>query len=69
MSSIFQRSFQTIGDAITNALFNGKEAAINFGSVMKAVATQVLQAFLQLAVLNPISNTCSTRTRQRCRPG
>ena len=56
LSSIFTKSFDSIGNAISTAFVNGKGAAVNFGNVMKSVATQIIKDFLQLAVLNPLIN-------------
>jgi hypothetical protein len=50
----FDTMFSTIGTAITNAFTQGQGAAVNWGNVTKAVVTQVKQAFLQLAIINPI---------------
>jgi hypothetical protein len=48
------QAFSTVGTAITNAFAQGSMAAINWGSITKAVLTQVLQAMIQLAIVNPL---------------
>lgn len=57
VSQSFQSAFDTIGNAITQAFVSGQGKAVNWGNVMTAVAQQVLQAFLKLAVINPILNS------------
>ncbi|MGE4043593.1 MAG: phage tail length tape measure family protein [Acetobacteraceae bacterium] len=52
----FSQSFDTIGNAITQALLSGQGAAVNWRNVMTSVSQQVLQQFLKLAVLNPLLN-------------
>lgn len=56
LSGAFSQAFDQIGQAITNSLVQGTGAAVNWGNVMTAVAQQVLQEFLKLAVLNPLLN-------------
>lgn len=56
ISGSFTQSFDTIGNAITNALMNGNGAAVNWRNVMTSVAQQVLQAFMKLAIINPLLN-------------
>jgi trimeric autotransporter adhesin len=50
----FDTMFSTIGTAITQAFTQGQGAAVNWGNVTKAVITQVEQALIQLAIINPI---------------
>jgi hypothetical protein len=50
----FDTMFSTIGTAITQAFVQGQGAAVNWGNVVKGVITQVQQAFIQLAIINPI---------------
>jgi len=56
ISGAFESAFDTIGNSITQALLQGQGAAVNWRNIMTSVAQQVLQAFLKLAVLNPILN-------------
>lgn len=51
-----ERAFDRIGSAITEAFAQGKMGAISWGSVTKAVMSEVIQAALQLAVINPLKN-------------
>ena len=57
ITGAFSSAFDTIGDSITQALISGQGKAINFRNVMTSVAQQILQAFLKMAVLNPILNS------------
>lgn len=57
ISGAFESAFDTIGNSITQALLQGQGAAINWRNIMTSVAQQVLQAFLKMAVLNPILNS------------
>ncbi len=56
IANSFSQSFNTIGNAITQALLSGQGAAVNWRNVMTSVSQQVLQQFLKLAVLNPLLN-------------
>ena len=57
LSQAFVQSFETIGNAITAAFFNGTGAAVNWGNIVKSVFVQVIQQGLKLAVINPIINS------------
>lgn len=57
IAGAFTSAFDTIGNSITQALVGGQKAAVNWGNVMSAVAQQVLQQFLKLAILNPVLNS------------
>jgi hypothetical protein len=57
VAGMFETSFDTIGNAITQALVQGQGAAVNFRNVLTSVAQQILQQFLKLAVLNPLLNS------------
>lgn len=50
------QAFDRIGEAITEAFAQGKIEALDFASVGKAVISELLQAFLKFAVLNPLKN-------------
>ncbi|AWB06815.1 hypothetical protein A6A40_17335 (plasmid) [Azospirillum humicireducens] len=51
-----ERAFDRIGSAITEAFTQGKSSTISWGSVAKAVMSEVIQAAMQLAVVNPLKN-------------
>ncbi|MEJ0015723.1 MAG: phage tail length tape measure family protein [Acetobacteraceae bacterium] len=57
IASAFTSAFDQLGQAITNSFLSGTGAAVNWKNVMLSVAQQVLQKFLQLAVLNPLLNS------------
>ena len=57
LSQAFVQSFETIGNAITQAFFNGTGAAVNWGNIVKSVFVQVIQQGLKLAVINPVINS------------
>ena len=50
------RAFDRIGSAITEAFVNGKESAVSFASVAKALLSEVIQLMLKMAVINPLQN-------------
>jgi hypothetical protein len=56
LSNQFSQAFDTIGNAMTQAFVSGQGQAVNWGNVMSAVVQQVIQAFIKLAVINPILN-------------
>ncbi len=56
ITGAFTQGFDEIGNAITNSLLSGTGAAINWRNIMTSVAQQVLQAFMKLAVINPLMN-------------
>ncbi|WP_338928387.1 transglycosylase SLT domain-containing protein [Roseomonas mucosa] len=50
------QAFDRIGSAITEAFVNGKESAVTFASVSKALLSEVIQLMLKMAVINPLQN-------------
>jgi hypothetical protein len=56
LANFADRAFDRIGSAITEAFVQGKDAAINFGSIAKGVMSELLQEMLKLAILNPLKN-------------
>jgi hypothetical protein len=57
LANSFSSAFDTIGNAITQAFVQGQGAAVNWGNVMKAVVSQVIQQYLRQAVINPLMNS------------
>jgi len=57
LSRIGEQAFDRIGNAITEAFANGSIKAINFGSIAKAVFSEIIQAGLRLAIINPVLNS------------
>lgn len=57
LARVGEQAFDRIGSAITQAFANGGIRAINFGNIAKAVFSEVIQAGLRLAVINPIVNS------------
>jgi hypothetical protein len=51
-----ERSFEQVGDAITEAFVSGRGAAVSFGSIVQGVLASVLQQLVRLSVINPILN-------------
>lgn len=51
-----EQAFDRIGSAITSAFANGTMQTLKFGNIAKAVLSEVAQAALRLAVINPIKN-------------
>ncbi|MDO9712458.1 hypothetical protein [Paracraurococcus lichenis] len=56
LQGLAERSFDRIGQSITDAFVSGKGAAVNFGNVAKAVLSEVIQYLAKIAVVRPIMN-------------
>jgi len=56
IQNIGTQAFDRIGAAVSEAFTQGKAGAISFGSVAKAVLSEVLQAVVKLAILRPVMN-------------
>jgi len=56
IASLIDRSFDRIGSEITDMFVRGEEAAIDFGNVVRSVMSELIQFFVQLALVNPIKN-------------
>lgn len=56
LERIGEQAFDRIGAAITEAFTTGKAEAIDFLSVMKGILSELTQAFLKLAAINPLKN-------------
>ncbi|MBP2301312.1 tape measure protein [Azospirillum picis] len=56
LGQLGERAFDRIGSAITEAFAQGTASTISWGSIAKAVISEVVQAALQLAILNPAKN-------------
>lgn len=52
----FDRAFDRVGSAITDAFARGEDGLINLRDLGRAVAADLAQSFLQLALLNPLKN-------------
>jgi hypothetical protein len=63
LARVGEQAFDRIGSAITEAFVQGKGKAIDFGNIAKAVFSEVIQAGLRLAVINPILNAAFGGTR------
>lgn len=53
---IGEQAFARIGEAITQAFVAGEGAAVNWGNVARAMISEVAQALIRLAVINPAMN-------------
>ncbi|MBP2231767.1 tape measure domain-containing protein [Azospirillum agricola] len=51
-----EQAFDRVGSAITEAFAQGTASTISWGSIAKAVMSEVIQAALTLTVLNPMKN-------------
>jgi tape measure domain-containing protein len=58
-----EQAFDRIGSAITEAFANGKISSISFAKIAKAMISEVIQAALRLAVINPMLNSMFGGTR------
>jgi tape measure domain-containing protein len=58
-----EQAFDRIGSAITEAFANGKISSISFAKIAKAMISEVIQAMLRLAVINPMLNSMFGGTR------
>jgi tape measure domain-containing protein len=50
----FDRAFDRIGETITEAFLKGESAAIDFNNLMQSIASEIMQTFLEIALLDPI---------------
>lgn len=50
----FERGFDRIGEAITQAFADGSIASLDFGQIAKAVLSELLQEMFRIMVLNPL---------------
>lgn len=57
LQRVGEQAFDRIGSAITTAFANGTLQTLKFGNIAKAVVSEVAQAFLRLAIINPLKNT------------
>jgi hypothetical protein len=57
LARVGERAFDRIGTAITSAFADGSLKAVDFGNIAKAVFSEVIQAGLRMAVINPILNS------------
>ncbi len=62
LSSFFDNTFNTIGNAITSAFATGEISAIKFGDIAKSVASAITAEFVKLALLNPLKNALFGKT-------
>lgn len=63
LARIGEQAFDRIGSAITEAFANGSMQALDFGAIAKAVISEVIQAALKMAVINPLLNGMFGGTR------
>jgi TP901 family phage tail tape measure protein len=54
---IGEQAFDRIGSAVTEMMVNGKSAALDWKNIMLGVISEVYQAFIKLAAINPILNS------------
>lgn len=59
-----EQAFDRVGSAITEMMVKGKGAALDWRDVMLGVISEVYQAFLKLAVINPMLNSMFGGDRQ-----
>lgn len=57
LSNIGVNAFESVGNAITDALVNGNAKAIDFGNIFKGVIASIVKQLAQLAIINPILNS------------
>jgi hypothetical protein len=63
LSRVGEQAFDRIGGAITEAFANGSLKAVNFKNIAKAVFSEVIQAAMRMAVVNPLMNSLFGGTR------
>ncbi|WP_160119636.1 phage tail length tape measure family protein [Rhodovarius lipocyclicus] len=56
LGRIGEQAFDRIGSAITTAMTQGKMELKDLANIGNAVASELMQAFIRLAVLNPLKN-------------
>lgn len=56
LARVGEQAFDRIGSAITSAFADGSLKAVDFGKITKAVLSEIAQAALRMAVVNPVLN-------------
>jgi tape measure domain-containing protein len=57
LARVGEQAFDRIGSAITTAFADGSMKAIDFGNIAKSVLSEIAQAALRMAVVNPVLNS------------
>jgi hypothetical protein len=56
LESIGDRAFSRIGSAITQMAVEGQDAMVSLRNIGNAVVSELMQAFIELAAINPLKN-------------
>lgn len=56
VSNMLETAFDRLGQGLVDAFLSGKDAAINFGSIAKAIASSLISDFAKLAIISPLRN-------------
>jgi len=56
LASFSERAFDRIGDQITRMFVEGKQGALEWKNVFRAVLSELMQELIKLAIMNPIKN-------------
>jgi tape measure domain-containing protein len=57
MGRVAEQAFERVGSAITEAFAKGEIRAVKFSNIYRAIVSEIIQATLRMAVLNPILNS------------
>ncbi len=56
VSDMLGAAFDRLGQGLVDAFLSGRDAAVNFGSVAKAIASSLISDFAKLAIISPLRN-------------
>lgn len=56
VANSLEKAFDQVGEAIVEAIVQGKDGAIDFKKIMKGLAASILSDFAKLAIANPLKN-------------
>jgi len=56
LGKIFERAFDRLGDSLVDAFVSGKDAAIDFGGVVKSIIASIIADLAKMAIAAPLKN-------------
>ena len=56
VSNMLETAFDRLGQGLVDAFLSGKDAAITFGSIARAIASSLISDFAKLAIISPLRN-------------
>jgi len=56
LGKIFERAFDRLGDSLVDAFVQGKDAAVDFGGVVKSIIASIIADLAKMAIAAPLKN-------------